>query len=170
MRGGSLRHSRFVIASKAKQSRLGDCGLGLAWIASLSLAMTTDAPLLPLAGRRCRCSRQMRGRRVSASRHCPTGLMVDSPDAAAAPRRPPGRERRRPRGSLLFPKFCRRQWRAFARRLRRSKTIDGGKTSEGHASMRPTAWCVTEVGEAGAVEKVRRRSRSGNCAVHNLSP
>ncbi len=29
-----------------------------------------------------------------------------------------------------LPKFCRRQWRAFARRLRRSKTIDGGKTSE----------------------------------------
>ena len=30
-----------------------------------------------------------------------------------AQRRPPGRERRRPRGSLLFPKLCRRQWRAF---------------------------------------------------------
>ena len=29
-----------VIASKAKQSRLGDCGGGLVWIASLSLAMT----------------------------------------------------------------------------------------------------------------------------------
>jgi hypothetical protein len=28
-----------VIASKAKQSRLRDCGGGLVWIASLSLAM-----------------------------------------------------------------------------------------------------------------------------------
>jgi hypothetical protein len=32
-----------VIASKAKQSRLGDCGGGFVWIASLSLAMT-DPP------------------------------------------------------------------------------------------------------------------------------
>jgi hypothetical protein len=31
-----------VIASKAKQSRLGDCGGGFVWIASLSLAMTTQ--------------------------------------------------------------------------------------------------------------------------------
>ena len=30
---------QFVIASKAKRSRLRDCGGGLAWIASLSLAM-----------------------------------------------------------------------------------------------------------------------------------
>jgi hypothetical protein len=29
-----------VIASNAKQSRLGDCGGGFVWIASLSLAMT----------------------------------------------------------------------------------------------------------------------------------
>jgi hypothetical protein len=29
-----------VIASKATRSRLGDCGCGLVWIASLSLAMT----------------------------------------------------------------------------------------------------------------------------------
>jgi hypothetical protein len=29
-----------VIASNAKQSRLRDCGAGLVWIASLSLAMT----------------------------------------------------------------------------------------------------------------------------------
>jgi hypothetical protein len=29
-----------VIASKAKRSRLGDCGCGFVWIASLSLAMT----------------------------------------------------------------------------------------------------------------------------------
>jgi hypothetical protein len=33
-----------VIASKAKRSRLGDCGAGPIWIASLSLAMT-DAPI-----------------------------------------------------------------------------------------------------------------------------
>ena len=30
----------------------------------------------------------------------------------------------------------------YARRLRRSKTIDGGKTSEVHAAMRSTAACV----------------------------
>ena len=36
-----------VIASKAKQSRLGDCGSRLVWIASLSLAMTTDAIRVP---------------------------------------------------------------------------------------------------------------------------
>ena len=29
-----------------------------------------------------------------------------------------------------------------ARRLRRSETIDRVRTAEGHASMRPTAWCV----------------------------
>jgi hypothetical protein len=29
-----------VIASKAKQSRLGDCVRGVVWIASLTLAMT----------------------------------------------------------------------------------------------------------------------------------
>jgi hypothetical protein len=32
-----------VIASEVKQSRLGDCGCGFVWIASLSLAMTTDS-------------------------------------------------------------------------------------------------------------------------------
>jgi hypothetical protein len=32
-----------VIASKAKQSRLGDGGCGSVWIASLSLAMTIPA-------------------------------------------------------------------------------------------------------------------------------
>jgi hypothetical protein len=32
-----------VIASKAQQFRLGDCGGGFVWIASLSLAMTTEA-------------------------------------------------------------------------------------------------------------------------------
>jgi hypothetical protein len=40
-----MRSSRIacvVIASKAKQSRLGDCGGGLDWIASLSLAMTAE--------------------------------------------------------------------------------------------------------------------------------
>jgi hypothetical protein len=31
-----------VIASEVKQSRLGDCGCGFVWIASLSLAMTTE--------------------------------------------------------------------------------------------------------------------------------
>jgi len=32
-----------VVASKAKRSRLWDCGGGLVWIASLSLAMTIEA-------------------------------------------------------------------------------------------------------------------------------
>jgi hypothetical protein len=38
-----LRHAQTVIASEAKQCTLKDCGRRLAWIASLSLAMTTDA-------------------------------------------------------------------------------------------------------------------------------
>jgi hypothetical protein len=36
----SSRILSVVIASKAKRSSLGDCGGGLVWIASLSLAMT----------------------------------------------------------------------------------------------------------------------------------
>jgi hypothetical protein len=47
----------------------------------------------------------------------------------------------------------------FARRLRRSKTIDSLKISEVHASMRSTAWSVTERGGAASVEKVRHRPR-----------
>jgi len=47
----------------------------------------------------------------------------------------------------------------FARRLRRSKTIDSLKTSEVHASTRSTAWCVTERGGAAPVGKVWRRLR-----------
>ena len=42
----------------------------------------------------------------------------------------------------------------FARRLRRSKTIDSLKTSEVHAFMRSTAWCSAERGRAAPVEKV----------------
>jgi len=38
----SRRIVSVVIASKAKRSRLGDCGYGLVWIASLSLAMTGE--------------------------------------------------------------------------------------------------------------------------------
>jgi hypothetical protein len=39
----SSRTISAVIASKAKQARLGVCGGGSVWIASLSLAMTTEA-------------------------------------------------------------------------------------------------------------------------------
>jgi len=38
----SSRIISVVIASKAKRSRLEDCGCGLVWIASLSLAMTVE--------------------------------------------------------------------------------------------------------------------------------
>jgi hypothetical protein len=41
---GSSRIIAVVIASKAKRSRLGDCGGGSVWIASLSLAMTVGIP------------------------------------------------------------------------------------------------------------------------------
>jgi hypothetical protein len=47
-----MRSSRIasgVIASKAKQSRLRDCGGRLVWIASLSLAMTTERDAYPEA-------------------------------------------------------------------------------------------------------------------------
>jgi len=92
-----------------------------------------------------------------------------------AQRRQRDEKRRRPYGSLLFPKFCRRQWRArarrktgvsrrpMARRLRRSETIDGGKTSEGPASVRPTAWSVTE----GKGSLPFRKSYIGNQGVKN---
>jgi hypothetical protein len=39
----SSRNVSGVIASKAKQSRLWDCGGRLVWIASLSLAMTAES-------------------------------------------------------------------------------------------------------------------------------
>jgi hypothetical protein len=39
----SSRNISVVIASKATRSRLGDCGCGFVWIASLSLAMTGGA-------------------------------------------------------------------------------------------------------------------------------
>ena len=47
----------------------------------------------------------------------------------------------------------------FARRLRRSKTIDSVKTSEVHASMRKDGLVRGGGGGAGPVEKVSRRLR-----------
>jgi hypothetical protein len=38
----SSRSIQVVIASKAKRSRLGDCGGGFVWIASLSFAMMAE--------------------------------------------------------------------------------------------------------------------------------
>jgi hypothetical protein len=43
MKADCLYEALSVIASKAKQSRLGPRNCGLVWVASLSLAMTTSA-------------------------------------------------------------------------------------------------------------------------------
>jgi hypothetical protein len=50
----------------------------------------------------------------------------------------------------FFRSFAAVNGARFARRLRRSETIDSRKTSEGHASMRSTAWRVT--GRAGRLQ------------------
>ena len=51
----SYRIAWVVIASKAKRSRLGDCGGGFVWIASLSLAITVGtAPIQRQLARSCR--------------------------------------------------------------------------------------------------------------------
>lgn len=60
----------------------------------------------------------------------------------------------------------------YAGRLRRSKTIDGGKTSEVHAAMRSTARRVwregagrLELRKAGAKFRIAKLSNSGRDAV-----
>ena len=64
--------------------------------AARSLARLPFSP----CGRRWPTKRPDEGRRASAFRGCPTGLMVDSFGAAALGRRPSGQKRRRPHGSL----------------------------------------------------------------------
>ncbi|MFZ1962809.1 MAG: hypothetical protein WAU78_04950 [Roseiarcus sp.] len=44
---------------------------------------------------------------------------------------------------------------------REKRAIDSRKTSEVHASMRSTAWCVAEKSRTAPVEKVRRVLRIG---------
>ena len=53
----------------------------------------------------------------------------------------------------FFRSFAAVNGARYARRLRRSKTIDGGKTSEGPASVRPTARC--DGGERTPTEEIR---------------
>jgi hypothetical protein len=60
----------------------------------------------------------------------------------------------------------------FARRLRRSETIDRLETSEVHASMRSTARCVAERGRGGCRREILERSArigSRNAAMRILS-
>ena len=101
----SVIASNSRIKSGGKRSRLRDCGSDQVWSALLSLAMTDD-----------------RERQFPSS---PQQTAAQRPCAASV-----GRERHRPHGSLFFPKSRGCQWRAFARRLWRSKTIDSLETSE----------------------------------------